>query len=64
MQRFLFQLFWLVSVLMSEQEVLQNQPVLKLLLLLYAANTSKHLWIARAVHNRYQLFAHWLYNLL
>lgn len=64
MQRFLFQLFWLVSVLMSEQEVLQNQPVLKLLLLLYAANNSKHLWIARAVYNKYQLFAHWLYNLL
>ena len=45
MQRFLFQLFWLVSVLMSEQEVLQNQPVLKLLLLLYAANNNRHLWI-------------------
>ena len=44
MQRFLFQLFWLVSVLMSEQEVLQNQPVLKLLLLLYAANNNRHLW--------------------
>ena len=50
MQRFLFQLFWLVSVLMSEQEVLQNQPVLKLLLLLYAANNNRHLWITRAVH--------------
>ena len=47
MQRFLFQLFWLVSVLMSEQEVLQNQPVLKLLLLLYAANNNRHLWITR-----------------
>lgn len=54
MQRFLFQLFWLVSVLMSEQEVLQNQPVLKLLLLLYAANNNRHLWITRAVHNKYR----------
>lgn len=64
MQRFLFQLFWLVSVLMSEQEVLQNQPVLKLLLLLYAANNNRHLWITRAVHNKYQLSSHWLCSLL
>ena len=64
MQRFLFQLFWLVSVLMSEQEVLQNQPVLKLLLLLYAANNNRHLWITRAVLNKYQLSGHWLCSLL
>lgn len=64
MQRFLFQLFWLVSVLMSEQEVLQNQPVLKLLLLLYAATNNRHLWITRAVHNKYQLSGHWLCSLL
>jgi len=54
----------MAAVLVSALEVLQSQPVLKLLLLLYAANNSKHLWIARAVYNKYQLFAHWLYNLL
>lgn len=64
MQKILFPLFLMAAVLVSALEVLQNQPVLKLLLLLYAANTSKHLWIARAVYNKYQLFAHWLYNLL
>jgi len=46
-----------VSVLVSEQEVPQNQLVLKLLLLLYAANNSRHLWIIRAVHNKDQLSA-------
>lgn len=64
MQKILFPLFLMAAVLVSALEVLQNQPVLKLLLLLYTANNSKHLWIARAVHNKYQLFAHWLYNLL
>ena len=64
MQKVLFPLFLMASVLVSALEVLQNQPVLKLLLLLYAANNSRHLWIIRAIHSKYQLSTHWLYSLL
>ena len=61
MQKVLFPLLLMMSVLVLALEVLQNQPVLKLLLLLYTANNSRHLWIIHAVHNKDQLSAHWLY---
>lgn len=64
MQRFPFPLLLMMSVLVSEEEVLQNQLALRLFLLFYAANDSRRFWIARAVYNKYQLSDHWLYSLL